>query len=613
MASSNKASGEKTKSKVSVLPILKDRPEIDRAMGFDTIIEAVMRLICDNADRGPGFTVGVFGPWGSGKSSILRAVRQRLEKGENASKFIVVPFEAWRYGDSKLLMLELLRQLASSLTSQGVSGGGKLDKVLNYASTALGAVVSPLLGMVGGSQLGLPDKLVEALYEFHNNESSLSADKHEADLYDVLGSLAQELKKDGRHAVFIIDDLDRCAPEGVAQIIGTLNTLMDYERFIFILGLDRSYLVNAITDAYNLHDKSGAPDPVSGERFLEKIIQIPLTVPTLDFSEISLRGFVGPEVMGALKRQFGFKKKEVDLVQETIIPYALRSNPRQVKRFLNSYMVSYFINRDTIKQYERETPELTTAMLYLIALRIAAPLLLDEISSEVEISASTKDAEMSFAELEVFKGWDSEEPPEELAALYEQNPNFRLFINNLVNTSGIDVSLASRVLQYTSVSSTQEDTGADKDGETAVRQQRLVVENADLINLFEGWVHTIGEGDVRTSRLTTYWKYLVGNELEPFCSLSTRKKGVISIWVPVYEKLEGNALADEFNAISEPGVEFEYTEKGHWGRGNLGVYIQRDPWVKRGEVPASVRKLIERFYWLIKKKSQNNSSFQTVQ
>src|SRR5437868_3303347 len=61
----------------------------------------------------PPSTVGLFGPWGVGKSSILLDVKRRLSNG-----WAFVLFDAWRYeGDA--LRRHFLKEAASQLKSAG--------------------------------------------------------------------------------------------------------------------------------------------------------------------------------------------------------------------------------------------------------------------------------------------------------------------------------------------------------------------------------------------------------------------------------------------------------------------------------------------------------------
>ena len=91
------------------------------------IVEAVAQLPSP-------FTLGLFGPWGAGKSSILRAVGTQLDR---PSETAFVLFDAWKYEGDPLrrqFMIEVTRQLKSEPSTRdiaviAVSGAGPAAEV----------------------------------------------------------------------------------------------------------------------------------------------------------------------------------------------------------------------------------------------------------------------------------------------------------------------------------------------------------------------------------------------------------------------------------------------------------------------------------------------------
>jgi predicted KAP-like P-loop ATPase len=74
------------------IPVVPDIPSDDPQYGFEDYAESLAEAI-----RGvdpPQLTIGIYGPWGSGKSSLLRAIAHSLGRTDEV---IVVPFDAWRY------------------------------------------------------------------------------------------------------------------------------------------------------------------------------------------------------------------------------------------------------------------------------------------------------------------------------------------------------------------------------------------------------------------------------------------------------------------------------------------------------------------------------------
>lgn len=95
--------------------------------------------------------------------------------------------------------------------------------------------------------------------------------------------------------VVFIEDLDRCAPDNIVQIIEAINILLDTEHCIFILGMDSQVVAGCIGAKYkDLHGYidsfDNSNEVVLGQHFLEKIVQINFRIPRPDLK--LMRDFV---------------------------------------------------------------------------------------------------------------------------------------------------------------------------------------------------------------------------------------------------------------------------------------------------------------------------------
>jgi hypothetical protein len=113
----------------------------------------------------------------------------------------------------------------------------------------------------------------------------------ESDIREVLllateASMTKE-KPNGDPLVVFVDDLDRCAPNKVAEVVEAINLFLcgDYPNCIFVLGMEPGMVAAALEVANKeVIEKAvemGVADatvPV-GWRFMEKIVQLPITIP----------------------------------------------------------------------------------------------------------------------------------------------------------------------------------------------------------------------------------------------------------------------------------------------------------------------------------------------
>src|SRR5690242_96718 len=85
--------------------LLDDNPSIEDTLGFRPTANAIVETIT-NASRRP-LTIGIFGGWGSGKTSLMQMVEGRVkEKGIKT-----VWFNAWKYSGKEVVWNALIQTI----------------------------------------------------------------------------------------------------------------------------------------------------------------------------------------------------------------------------------------------------------------------------------------------------------------------------------------------------------------------------------------------------------------------------------------------------------------------------------------------------------------------
>ncbi|MFI6511371.1 P-loop NTPase fold protein [Streptosporangium sp. NPDC050855] len=142
-----------------------------------------------------------------------------------------------------------------------------------------GLVTQPdLLGSGGLADGALPDAVTVPGYRSRTGFLHLV----QTDMRQVLDLVATE----GRPLVVFVDDLDRCSPGTVAQVIEAINLFLagEFPNCVFVLAMEPEVVVAHIEAAYPelAGTLPGGGRAGLGWRFLEKIVQLPLSVPLLD-------------------------------------------------------------------------------------------------------------------------------------------------------------------------------------------------------------------------------------------------------------------------------------------------------------------------------------------
>src|SRR5690349_4131490 len=85
-----------------------ENPQTD-ALHFERYVEPLTQIISNDITDTP-FTVGVFGRWGSGKTTLMHMIEAALETkaATSAREYTVVWFNPWLYQSEENLIVPLL-------------------------------------------------------------------------------------------------------------------------------------------------------------------------------------------------------------------------------------------------------------------------------------------------------------------------------------------------------------------------------------------------------------------------------------------------------------------------------------------------------------------------
>lgn len=312
---------------LTTLRIVADTPSTHPGLGFEVYAEALAGAI--RGGTPPQFTIGIYGAWGSGKSSLLHAVANQLAQDETV---LPVMFDAWRYERADHVVVPLLNavlQASAALNDDRLS-----DKIKNAVLSVTRACSFNL-----GFMTFDPGK-VSARTTDERHVSLTQLDDAFVKPYADMREIAVAL--DGRRIAVLIDDLDRCSPANVVSLLEAINLTMDVPGFVFVLALDYAVLVNAVNTRY---------PHTSGHVFIEKMVQVPFRVPRLNLHEETFLNDLIPD----WDAHAGNLPENFTQVALEVCSLGLEANPRQIKRFINSVTVLSYVSKSTSPQMEIET------------------------------------------------------------------------------------------------------------------------------------------------------------------------------------------------------------------------------------------------------------------
>lgn len=355
-------------------------------LGFEVHANLIENLVKDEGILPT--TIGVFGDWGSGKSSIMKILNKNLSKSD---KIIPLYFNGWvfeGYDDAKAALIEsILKQLEdNTLLKEDIKDRIKnlLSKVDYFRLAKLG-----FKGAMAFSSHGMtliPD-LINKIQEVTENPEKLvnvkldgikellKNEEKEKDSIKFVREFREEFTKTinaigDKVLVIMIDDLDRCSPERIIDSLEAIKLFLNVEKTAFVIGADPRIVEHAIELKYSNISTDNTNIKQLSKDYLEKIIQLPYNLPKL--SDIEVKTYLSllfskkyldknsfENVITKFKEfrekdrysYFDLNKLDIsipELLQDQlkILPQIsllvtknLKGNPRQIKRFLNAFLL----------------------------------------------------------------------------------------------------------------------------------------------------------------------------------------------------------------------------------------------------------------------------------
>ena len=250
-------------------------------------------------------SIGIFGNWGAGKSSLLNLIEQQIKPDE----WIIIKFDAWLYQGFDDARAALLETIASHLIQAAKDEETILKKSKNLFARINGLRLLGLMAEGAALAAGVPtfglisktfETAKESLDGVQNETESKQIVEVGKNLVDSGKNLIKpkekqtppqqidEFRKEyseilqdlGKKLVIVIDNLDRCLPANAIQTLEAIRLFLFLNRTAFIIAADEEMIRHSVAEHYKDLSYRHQID------YLDKLIQIPIRVPKAGVLEI---------------------------------------------------------------------------------------------------------------------------------------------------------------------------------------------------------------------------------------------------------------------------------------------------------------------------------------
>lgn len=355
-------------------------------LDYDYLINVLKDTITD--DKLLPASIGVYGDWGSGKSSLMYMCKKRLEQEDKKIKCLM--FNGWlfeSYEDAKSAILgsildEISKQKQLTKKAKSILKG-LYESIDKFKLVRNGIKIGADLFLTGGLGTIADITINSVLNQVSDNIDSVDVTEIKEAIKDELNN--KELREDIRkfqqefenllvatkisRLVVFIDELDRCSTDTILDTLEAIKLFMFNGKVAFVIGADERHISYAVNSKYK--EIEGSQISI-GKEYLEKLIQYPIRIPKLnedeveiyiscllfqaelpqetfddiierintdrldDFIQFSLKKVIDEVIVDSSLKNKAIECMVIAKQLGSVLSRGLNGNPRQCKRFLNS-------------------------------------------------------------------------------------------------------------------------------------------------------------------------------------------------------------------------------------------------------------------------------------
>lgn len=294
------------------------------------------------------FTIGLYGAWGSGKTSLVNMMLEAVEDIDDNA--IILRFNPWLCTDPKQLITQFFKQMATAIKLKKPKAEKAWELIDQYADVFEAASLIPGAGTI-----------ISTLGKRLAKEASKRVKQRTKDLQESKNQIVKKMIEENIKIIVSIDDIDRLSEEEIIAIFQLVKALADFPNTVYVLAFDYDVVVHALSKV-----QYG-----DGKEYLEKIIQVPFEIPAPSIANIHEALFSKlNSILGDIPEERWAKTTWAELFQFGLQKYI--KSIRDVIRYTNVFLLKYELLKDETDPVD---------LLGLTALQVFEPSLYSKLPS----------------------------------------------------------------------------------------------------------------------------------------------------------------------------------------------------------------------------------------
>lgn len=242
-------------------------------LGRSVFAKYLARCILDHQNPA-SLVIGLYGRWGTGKTSIINLTLEELYVARNNTpdeeKPVILNFSPWSYSGQQQLIYSFFRRLSSEIQSSPFIKNA--DKIIELLELYVSFFTHKPVPNAFRPKHGMITKMTKS----RAIREEITGWESGRDLTRVKAELNSLLMQQKNKIIIFIDNIARVEQSEIKQIFQIVKSMGDYINTVYILAIDKEYVIRAIDTIYG----------GDGNEYLEKIVQLPFYIPEISKQDL---------------------------------------------------------------------------------------------------------------------------------------------------------------------------------------------------------------------------------------------------------------------------------------------------------------------------------------
>ncbi|MCM1300992.1 MAG: KAP family NTPase [Bacteroides cellulosilyticus] len=231
-------------------------------LGRIPLVEMIANAILTKArNNHECYTIGIYGKWGEGKTSVLNMLKNYLLSHKN-DNILISNFNPWILKNQEAMLMEFFNVLVKE--SIFTKSAEKIKEYATAISLGIGAISNVIIPASGIAAAKATKSFIDALPSFKQT------------IQERKSNISNIITKSGKHLLVLIDDVDRLDNTETHALLKLVRQVADFENIIYVIAMDADIVSKSVSQYF------GAGTYDDGRRFLDKIVQIPIVLPQIE-------------------------------------------------------------------------------------------------------------------------------------------------------------------------------------------------------------------------------------------------------------------------------------------------------------------------------------------